>query len=168
MGKQAVDEARESQSYGPNAIRDGNTISHQRVTRLTVEPTDIMTLPDLTFYVRLRGVSTIGRLTRDYKPREKIARGFVEREIDFDALGKIASAARQAELAPERSTDVKKQQAFNAAANAVGDSASALDGLNKDTSTDNAVTSMDDFRTLLPADIEHREAPLSEPGQPER
>ena len=71
LGEQIIEEVRESQSYGPNAIRDGNTISRQRVTRRTVDAGTIMQLEDLEFFVRLVGNHPITRLKLDYVSNRK-------------------------------------------------------------------------------------------------
>ncbi|WP_440618016.1 type IV secretion system DNA-binding domain-containing protein, partial [Cysteiniphilum sp. 6C5] len=72
LGEHVLEEIRESQSYGPNTIRDGNTIARQRVTRRTVDTGTIMNLENLNCYVRLAGNHPITRLTIDYKERKPL------------------------------------------------------------------------------------------------
>jgi type IV conjugative transfer system coupling protein TraD len=113
LGEQAIKEVRESQSYGPNPIRDGNTIGTQRISRLTVDSSAVMMMDDLEFYVRLLGHHPILHTHLDYKARPEIANAFSERPIDFDALEKMNKVATQAEQHPGRDDAVKKQQAFD-------------------------------------------------------
>ncbi|ALA26656.1 type IV conjugative transfer system coupling protein TraD [Piscirickettsia salmonis] len=103
LGEQVVEEVRESQSYGPNAIRDGNTISRQRVTHRTVEASDIMQLEDLHFYLRLAGNHPITKIHSPYVKNRKqtIEQALVERKIDWDAIKRIADAANELENDPE-------------------------------------------------------------------
>ncbi len=112
LGEQVIEEVRESQSYGPNPIRDGNTIGTQRVTRPTVYPSDIESMKDLEYYVRLLGTPQILHTQLAYQERPVIAEPFKERPIDFDALQKITAAALQAENDPRRDEAVKRIQAF--------------------------------------------------------
>jgi type IV conjugative transfer system coupling protein TraD len=123
LGEQAIKEVRESQSYGPNPIRDGNTVGTQRVSRLAVDASTIMMMDDLEFYVRLLGNHPILHTRLDYKKRPEIANAFSERAIDFDALEKMNKAAALAEHHPERDDAVKKQQAFEQTARKISDDA---------------------------------------------
>jgi type IV conjugative transfer system coupling protein TraD len=99
LGSQSIKEVRESQSYGPNAIRDGNTLSDNRVTRPTVEVSDIMELPDLTFYLRLAGKHPITQMSIDYiSDRETtIENPITIREIDWDAIQRMSDTANNIE-----------------------------------------------------------------------
>lgn len=123
LGEQVIEEVRESQSYGPSPIRDGNTIGTQRTTRLTVDVGSIMTLEDLECYVRLVGNHPIAKVKNKYSHREPIAEPLIERAIDFDALEKINRAALVAQNNPAVTDEVRKIQVFEDAAFKV-----ALDG----------------------------------------
>jgi len=113
LGEQVVDEVRESQSYGPNSIRDGNTIATQRVVRKTVDSGEIMTMEDLECYVRLIGNHPIARIKTDYIERKARMEPLTERTIDFDALEKINQSALAAQHHPDVDGEVKKIQAMN-------------------------------------------------------
>ena len=116
LGEQVIEEVRESQSYGPNPIRDGNTISRQRVTRRTVDTGTIMNLENLSCYVRLAGNHPITRMALDYKERKPLLKfALIERKIDYDAIEKVAISAKQAELNPDRDPAVKFEQKTNEA-----------------------------------------------------
>ena len=116
LGEQVIEEIRESQSYGPNSIRDGNTISRQHVTRRTVDTGTIMTLENLTCYVRLAGNYPITRMALDYKERKLLLKSaLTERKIDYDAIEKVTVSAKQAELNPDRDPAVKFEQQMNEA-----------------------------------------------------
>ena len=115
LGEQVVEEVRESQSYGPNAIRDGNTISRQRTTRRTIDAGTIMTLPDLTYFVRLVGDHPITRLSSAYVEDREVLLGtpLEKRSIDWDAIKKISIAAANAENDPNVVDAVRKEQQAN-------------------------------------------------------
>ncbi|MDA0910327.1 MAG: type IV conjugative transfer system coupling protein TraD [Proteobacteria bacterium] len=115
LGEQIVEEVRESQSYGPNAIRDGNTISRQRATRRTVDTGTIMTMNDLEFYIRLVGDHPITHMNCDYVTGRKVLldKPLEERVIDWDAIKKITLAAAEAENNPEVVSEVKAEQQHN-------------------------------------------------------
>ena len=116
LGEQVIEEVRESQSYGPNSIRDGNTISRQRTTRRTVDTGTIMNLENLSCYVRLAGNHPITRLSLDYKERKPLLKdALIERTIDYDAIEKISVKAKQTELNPNRDEGVKLEQKANQA-----------------------------------------------------
>ena len=121
LGEQVIDEIRESQSYGPNAIRDGNTIATQRVVRKTVDAGDIMTMEDMECFVRLIGNHPIARMKTDYIERTPRIEPLIERVIDFDALEKINQDALCAQNHPDVLTDVRTIQAFNDEAHDVGE-----------------------------------------------
>lgn len=94
LGDQTLDEVRESQSYGPNPIRDGNTLSSQQVKRRLVEPAVIMQLENLEAYVRLAGNHPVTHLTLNYKERSlQIEQPLIEREINWNALKPLEDAA---------------------------------------------------------------------------
>jgi len=127
LGEQVIEEVRESQSYGPNSIRDGNTIATQRVVRKTVDAGTIMTMEDLECFVRLIGDHPIARMKTDYIDRETQVEPLIERVIDFDALEKINQAVLQAENDPLVSEDVKKIRVFESQAQEMSESEHAMD-----------------------------------------
>lgn len=127
LGEQVIDEVRESQSYGPNSIRDGNTIATQRVVRKTVDSGEIMTMEDLECFVRLIGNHPIARIKTDYIERVPLMEPLVERTIDFDALEKINQHALLAEQNPDIAADVKKIRAFENEALEIGESEAAFE-----------------------------------------
>lgn len=127
LGEQLVDEVRESQSYGPDSIRDGNTISTQRVTRKTVDAGQVMTMEDLHCYVRVIGDHPIAKIKTEYVEREAVIEPLVERVIDFDALEKINQQAIIAQYNPNVDGGVKKIQALDDLAHDVGESEESLE-----------------------------------------
>lgn len=127
LGEQLVDEVRESQSYGPDSIRDGNTISTQRVTRKTVDAGQIMTMEDLHCYVRVIGDHPIAKIKTEYVEREAVIEPLVERDIDFDALEKINQQAIIIQCNPDVDESIKKIQLFDEAASHICESEVNLD-----------------------------------------
>ncbi|MEI6094364.1 MAG: type IV conjugative transfer system coupling protein TraD [Gammaproteobacteria bacterium] len=121
LGEQLVDEVRESQSYGPDSIRDGNTISTQRVTRKTVDAGQIMTMEDLHCYVRVIGDHPIAKIKTEYVERQSLVEPLVERTIDFDALEKINQQAIIVQCNPDVDESVKKIQAFDEIIHSLGE-----------------------------------------------
>lgn len=85
LGKQRRKEAREQNSYGLDQVRDGVSLGKDRVNEPIVDYEQVMTLPNLNFYVRLPGEYPVVRLGLKYKKLKKIQPGFVERDFR-DAL----------------------------------------------------------------------------------
>lgn len=112
LGEQVVEAVKESQSYGPNSVRDGNTVGSQREVRKTVEPSSIMTLEDLSCYVKLIGDHPIAKMKLNYQSRPNIIKPLVEREINFDALEKINIEALKVQNNPGVDDAVKNIQSF--------------------------------------------------------
>lgn len=112
LGEQIIEEVRESQSYGPSSMRDGNTIGTQRATRVTVDAGSIMTLEDLTCYVRMVGDHPIAKVQNEYIKRTQRVIPLVERSIDFDALEKINRFAVAAQSHHDINDEVKKIHQF--------------------------------------------------------
>ncbi len=129
LGDQKVEVIRESQSYGPNSIRDGNTISRQEEKRLTVEPTDITSLQDLHCYVRLKGCPLVTKLKVNYKERRKLIEPLTCREIDFDALEKINTEIKSVENNPAVENGVKILRELNELNDSVGQDANNLENI---------------------------------------
>lgn len=112
LGEQVIEAIKESQSYGPNSIRDGNTVGSQREVRKTIEPSDIMTLEDLTCYLKIVGDHPIAKIHSEYKSRNQIIDPLKERKINFDALEKLNSEALKAQNNPGVHDDVKAIRTF--------------------------------------------------------
>ncbi|RUQ96663.1 type IV conjugative transfer system coupling protein TraD [Legionella septentrionalis] len=119
LGEQVIEEVRESQSYGPNSIRDGNTIGSQKIVRKTVDAGSVMTMEDLECYVRLTGNHPIAKIKSDYIERPVKIEPLIERSIDFDALEKVNQIAIKAQNNPLTDKDIKKMQAFEEEAFAI-------------------------------------------------
>ena len=122
LGEQVIDEVRESQSYGPESIRDGNTIATQRVVRKTVDAGNIMTMEDLECFVRMVGNHPVARIKTDYVERTPHMAPLIERVIDFDALEKINQDAIRAENHPDVEAEVRIMKAFDDEAHMVAES----------------------------------------------
>ena len=112
LGKQVISEVKESRSYGPDSVRDGNTIGTNRAIRKTVEAGDIMTLEDLECYVRLIGNHPITRIKNKYIQRKEICEPLNERSIDFDALEKINQLALSVQNNPDVCDEVRNIKVF--------------------------------------------------------
>lgn len=84
LGEEEIEESRENYSYGANSIRDGISLSNQRVTRPIVTYPEILELEDLSCYVRLPGNYPITKLTLAHQNRTKDFKGFVERQFAFE------------------------------------------------------------------------------------
>ena len=112
LGEQVIEEVRESQSYGPNSLRDGNTISNQRMIRKTVDSGTIMTMEDLECYVRLTGNHPVTRIKSEYISRLTKVDPLIERHIDFDALEKVRGLALKAERDPLIDKEVKELHGY--------------------------------------------------------
>lgn len=81
LGQEEVDEVKESTSYGANSIRDGVSLSTQRMTKNLISYTEIMELPNLSCFARLPGNYPITKLELSYQDREQVALPFIKREI---------------------------------------------------------------------------------------
>lgn len=112
LGEQVITEVKESRSYGPDSVRDGNTVGTNRTIRKTVDAGQIMTLEDLECFVRLIGNHPITRLKNNYIERNEICESLTERTIDFDALEKINQLALSAQNNPEVCDEVRKIKDF--------------------------------------------------------
>lgn len=107
LGEQVIEAVKESQSYGPSSIRDGNTVGSQREVRKTIEPSEIMTLEDLTCYLKIVGNHPIAKIKSKYKERKEIIEPLTERKINFDALEKLNTVALKAQNNPDVHDEVK-------------------------------------------------------------
>ena len=124
LGEQVISEVKESRSYGPDSVRDGNTVGTNRAIRKTVEPGSIMTLEDLECYIRLVGNHPITKIKNKYIERKDICESLQERVIDFDALEKINQAALKIQTDPNVHDAVKNIQKFEESAHIICDKSS--------------------------------------------
>ena len=81
LGYEDVEQATESYSYGANTIRDGISISTQRTSQPLIAASEIMDLPDLNAYIRFPAPVPITKILIEHKDQEKVALGFVLREM---------------------------------------------------------------------------------------
>ncbi|STX41125.1 conjugative transfer protein TraD [Legionella donaldsonii] len=81
LGEEEIEESRENYSYGANSIRDGISLSTQRVTRAIVSYPQIMELKDLHCFLRLPGEYPITTLHLTLAKRDSKAMPFIERQL---------------------------------------------------------------------------------------
>lgn len=85
LGKEEVEEVNESKSFGVESSRDGVNLGTKRTERHLVTPTELMTLPDLTGWLKLAGAFPIAEVTFPYVNRRDVAEGYIEIEgLDLD------------------------------------------------------------------------------------
>lgn len=94
-----VDDPQENYSYGANSIRDGISMSHQRVTRPIVMASEIKQLADLECYVQLPGQYPVSKLTLRYQNDPVITDEFIPRVIP--EMGIVEEAIIHAPKIPE-------------------------------------------------------------------
>jgi type IV conjugative transfer system coupling protein TraD len=100
IGENEVLEHNEGISFGAHQMRDGVSINEQRRQKSIVPYTDLMTLPDLSAYLKLSGEYPITKLTFTYMDLPRIAPSFIEREkgtMDHFPQGDEAEASIQLE-----------------------------------------------------------------------
>ena len=107
LGEQVVEAVKESQSYGPNSIRDGNTVGSQREIRKTVDSGSVQTLEDLNCYIRLIGNHPVAKVQLNYIKREQLIEPLIERPINFDALEKINTEVLNIQSNPDINKEAK-------------------------------------------------------------
>jgi len=81
LGEEEIDEVKESTSYGANSIRDGVSLSKQRIKRALVDYSEIMNLKDMVCFLRLPGNYPVTKLALELKVREPVTQGFIERPM---------------------------------------------------------------------------------------
>lgn len=79
LGEEDIEESRENYSYGANSIRDGISLSNQRLTRPIVSYPEILELKDLHCFLRLPGEYPITKLSLTLEKRPQQATGFIAR-----------------------------------------------------------------------------------------
>lgn len=84
LGSQEVENVQETYSYGANTIRDGITLSSQRVMHQIVTPAEIMDLEKMNCYVRLAGTYPVAHLSLEYQERTAIEKEFIPGNITPD------------------------------------------------------------------------------------
>jgi type IV conjugative transfer system coupling protein TraD len=82
FGETITDEVREGISYGANTMRDGVSINRVETRKPAVSYSEIMSLSDLTAYIRLPGAFPITSIELQYQKRKKINEGFILRAFD--------------------------------------------------------------------------------------
>ena len=99
IGEKEILKASEQYSYGADPVRDGVSTGKENERETLVSYSDIQTLPDLSCYVTLPGPYPAVKLALKYKPRPKIAEGFIPRTLDarVDARLSALLEAREAE-----------------------------------------------------------------------
>lgn len=85
LGNQRKREIREQNSYGLDQVRDGVSLGKDKVNNPIVDYEQVMSLPNLSFYVRLPGDYPVVRLKLLYRRQKKRHAGLMERNIR-DAL----------------------------------------------------------------------------------
>ncbi|WP_238085645.1 type IV conjugative transfer system coupling protein TraD [Pseudescherichia vulneris] len=81
LGNQRRREIRESNSYGNDSVRDGVTLGKDKVKDPIVDYERVMSLPNLTFFVRLPGEYPVVKLALKYQATRKYHTGLIERNI---------------------------------------------------------------------------------------
>jgi len=85
LGHQRRREAREQNSFGLDQIRDGISISRDKVKEPIVDYDNIMSMPNLRFYLRLPGEYPVVKLDLKYRKQKKYHKALIERDF-HDAL----------------------------------------------------------------------------------
>ncbi|WP_261643066.1 type IV conjugative transfer system coupling protein TraD [Erwinia mallotivora] len=81
LGHQRRREAREQNSFGLDQVRDGISISKDKVNDPIVDYDQIMKMPNLQFYVRLPGEYPVVKLNLKYRKQKKYHPALMEREF---------------------------------------------------------------------------------------
>ena len=99
IGEKEILKASEQYSYGADPVRDGVSTGKEKERETLVSYSDIQALLDLSCYVTLPGPYPAVKLALKYKPRPKIAEGFIQRALNtrVDARLSALLEAREAE-----------------------------------------------------------------------
>ncbi len=89
LGEEDLDESRENYSYGANSVRDGISLSNQRVSRPIVSYPEILELPNLSCFVRLPGQYSVTKLALQHQQRTVIADSLIIRPQKVAATSNI-------------------------------------------------------------------------------
>ncbi|MHB1948311.1 MAG: type IV conjugative transfer system coupling protein TraD [Gammaproteobacteria bacterium] len=84
FGESILDEVREGISYGANTLRDGISINRIEVKKALVSYSEIMSLANLTAFVRLPGNIPVTNVNFVYKSRPQRNIGLLERRLKQD------------------------------------------------------------------------------------
>lgn len=113
LGEAITDEVREGISYGANTMRDGISINRVETTKPLVSFSEIMSLPNLSAYIRLPGRYPVSVVDFKFTARAKKNTGFVQRS-DFDkATLKSLDALFETIERPKKSRKIKPTDAMN-------------------------------------------------------
>ena len=82
LGRRETDEIKESMTFGANEIRDGVGLTSNVKIEELVMPSEIQSLPNLSFYIKLPFHFPISKIKIKPKKRDVIAEGFLEEEFD--------------------------------------------------------------------------------------
>lgn len=88
LGKQRKSKAREQNSFGLDQVRDGISIGRDETYEPVVDHTEIMRLPDLSFYFRLPGEYPVLKMAVPYRDLPKKAESHIERRF-HDSLSPL-------------------------------------------------------------------------------
>lgn len=108
FGESILDEAKEGISYGANTMRDGVSINRVESRKQLVSYSEIMSLANLTAYVRLPGKLPITLVDFIYKERARRNIGLLDRVIDETSLKDMNNLITQCEIKSLASTPSKK------------------------------------------------------------
>lgn len=89
FGETIVEEVHEGISYGANTLRDGISINRVETRKPLISFSEIMSLSDLSCYVRLPGGFPVTKLYFTYKKRSRINQGFIMRHLDENKMKEI-------------------------------------------------------------------------------
>lgn len=81
LGAQEVDEATAGNTHGTDAAKDSSQISRKRTETTLVMPSQILTLPDLTAYLKVAGGYPVAQVKIPYIRRPSIARDYELRSL---------------------------------------------------------------------------------------
>lgn len=89
LGETIVQEVHEGISYGANTLRDGISINRVETRKPLVSYSEIMSLSDLSCYVRLPGDFPVTKINFIYKKRPRVNQGFIMRALDEDKMKEL-------------------------------------------------------------------------------
>lgn len=120
LGEEEVDEARENYSYGANSVRDGISVSKNRLTRPIVSYPEIMALAPLTCFLRVPGAFPLTELTLRYQNRPQKAAGFIKRKLlEINKEKDEFKSSSNGRTGEEHSFPLKKQSHFSKKKNTI-------------------------------------------------
>lgn len=77
IGEHEFEDSKENYSYGANTIRDGISVGTNRIIQPLVSYPEIMSLDDMSCYLKLPGNYPVVKFKLAYERPEKIAKGFI-------------------------------------------------------------------------------------------